>query len=80
MIGQGSFAKVYKGMNIFTSKLSLILDEIVAIKVMEMKHIEDKRLYGLLETEIEILKSLNHPNILRCYDILITDNNCYIVT
>ena len=57
MIGQGSFAKVYKGMNIFTSKLSLILDEIVAIKVMEMKHIEDKRLYGLLETEIEILKS-----------------------
>lgn len=29
---------------------------------------------------MEIIKSLKHPNILRCYDILITDNNCYIVT
>ena len=40
----------------------------------------ENKLYGLVEAEMEIIKSLKHPNILQCYDILITDNNCYIVT
>jgi serine/threonine protein kinase len=34
----------------------------------------------MLESEITILKSIDHPNIIRCYDVYLTVNNCYIVT
>lgn len=27
-----------------------------------------------------ILKELNHPNVIRCYDVFTSKNNCYIVT
>ena len=29
---------------------------------------------------MEALKTLKHPNILRCYDVFTTANNCYIIT
>jgi serine/threonine protein kinase len=34
----------------------------------------------MLEGEIEALKKLSHPNILKCHDIFSTTNNCYIIT
>lgn len=34
----------------------------------------------MLESEVSILKQLNHPNVIRCYDVFVTSNNCYIVT
>jgi len=29
---------------------------------------------------MEIFKTLRHSNILKCYDVLITDNNCYVIS
>lgn len=29
---------------------------------------------------MRVLRKLNHPNVLKCLDILITKNNVYIVT
>lgn len=34
----------------------------------------------MLDCEVEALKTLKHPNILRCYDVYSTANNCYIIT
>ena len=34
----------------------------------------------MLEGEIDALKKLNHTNIMKCYDIYNTVNNCYIIT
>jgi serine/threonine-protein kinase ULK/ATG1 len=33
----------------------------------------------MLQSEIQAIKTLHHPNILRCYDVFSTTNNCYIV-
>ena len=37
-------------------------------------------MHELLESEIGIIKSIAHPNLLYCEDVFITINNCYIVT
>ena len=37
LIGKGSFAKVYKGINSLTSTYKLSIDEQVAIKVIEQQ-------------------------------------------
>lgn len=34
----------------------------------------------MLFSEISIITKLKHPNILRCYDVYSTVNNCYIIT
>jgi serine/threonine-protein kinase ULK/ATG1 len=34
----------------------------------------------MLEGEIDALRKLNHVNILKCFDIYSTKNNCYIIT
>lgn len=34
----------------------------------------------LLEQEIQILLTLDHPNIIKCYDILKTSEYCYCFT
>ena len=34
----------------------------------------------MLEGEIEALKKLSHINIMKCFDIYSTQNNCYIIT
>jgi serine/threonine-protein kinase ULK/ATG1 len=34
----------------------------------------------MLDSELECIKSLNHVNLLKCYDTFTTLNNCYIIT
>lgn len=50
------------------------------MKVVELSSLKTTTLINLLRSEIEILRTLNHPNVLRCYDIISSANNCYIVT
>jgi serine/threonine protein kinase len=33
----------------------------------------------MLQSEIQAIRTLSHPNILRCYDVFTTVNNCYII-
>lgn len=34
----------------------------------------------MLESEVTIVKTLDHPNVIKCHDVFITPNNCYIIT
>jgi cell cycle serine/threonine-protein kinase CDC5/MSD2 len=52
----------------------------VAIKVVEMSSIKTPALMDLLYSEIDIVKTLRHPNILRCHEVFTSANNCYIIT
>ena len=59
---------------------SLTADETVAIKVIELKSLKDQVTKDLLQTELECIKKINHPNLLKYIDSYETINNCYIVT
>jgi serine/threonine protein kinase len=52
----------------------------VAIKVIDIKSFKDRAGRQMLEGEIDALRKLNHVNILKCFDIYSTKNNCYIIT
>lgn len=52
-IGQGNFSKVYKGFHQLTSTLFLnLLDEQVAIKIVELSSVKSAKLQELLFSEI----------------------------
>ena len=61
-IGEGSFGKVYKGRRKYTG-------QIVAIKFISKKGKSKKELRNLRQ-EIDILRELNHPNIILMLDFL----------
>lgn len=48
--------------------------------MIDLSSLKSQPLRTLLHNEIAVLKVVRHPNILRCYDILTSNNNCYIVT
>lgn len=56
------------------------LDEVVAIKIIELNSLKSKKLEELLFSEIDILKKLKHPNILNCHEVFTSNRNCYIIT
>ena len=61
-IGEGTFGKVKLGIHIPT-------DEQVAIKILEKDKIQDKEDLDRISREINFLKKLNHPNIIKIYDV-----------
>ena len=61
-IGEGTFGKVKLGIHIPT-------EEQVAIKILEKDRIQDKEDLARISREINILKKLNHPNIIKIYDV-----------
>ena len=67
-IGEGTFGKVKLGIHIPT-------EEQVAIKILEKDRIQDKEDLARISREINILKKLNHPNIIKIYDVSL----CYLI-
>ena len=71
-LGSGSYGSVYKAKN-------LIMDNIVAIKAIEK--VQDNMVDDLeIKNEIDILKSLSHPNIVKIYEFFDTALYYYLVT
>jgi serine/threonine protein kinase len=71
-IGEGSFGKVYLCKNVLTEK-------IYAVKSLNLKKIEEKKsLKDKLVRELKITAKISHPNIVKFYDLLRTQNNFYI--
>ena len=70
LLGKGSFGKVIKS-------LDLKLNKEVAIKIINKYNNEQQ--YDLFREEIKILKTINHPNIVKLYDYYETNKNIYII-
>ena len=71
-IGSGPLGLVYKAKNIY-------LKNIVAIKVIK-KSKDSKDDETEIKKQINILKKLNHPNIVKIYEFYITDNYYQLIT
>lgn len=52
----------------------------MAVKVVDLNSIKTAALRSLLQSEIDVLKIVKHPNILQSIDIFTSNNNCYIIT
>jgi serine/threonine-protein kinase ULK/ATG1 len=72
-IGEGSYGEVY-----LTSKKNS--KEIFATKKVEKQKIMSEKLRQYFLNEIEILKKLNHPNIMQLIEIKSSHNNIYLIT
>ena len=70
-IGEGTFGKVKLAVHKLTQ-------EQVAIKILEKSKIKSKNDLERIEKEIKYMKKLNHPNIVKIYEIFENDDNYYI--
>ncbi|XP_068600429.1 serine/threonine-protein kinase 36 [Brachionichthys hirsutus] len=71
-VGAGCFGRVYKGRKKMTG-------QVVALKFIPKKGISEKELRSL-KKEMEILRGLQHPNIVKLYDSFETEEKVVIVT
>ncbi|RLN51451.1 hypothetical protein BBJ29_009840 [Phytophthora kernoviae] len=70
-LGSGSFAVVYKGYH-KTSKVP------VAIKALSLNKLNGKLLANL-EMEIAIMRQIDHPNVVKLYEIKKTEKHMYLI-
>ncbi len=68
-IGEGSFGKVYRALHKDTGKLR-------AIKMLYKKQMANK---ADIMTEIENLKKLDHPNVIKLYEYFETKSKLFLV-
>lgn len=73
LLGEGNFGKVYLGTKINSNK-------ILAIKQLDRQKIDYSIHFKYMINEINILSSLNHPNILKFDSWAISENHYYIAT
>lgn len=71
-IGRGSFANVYKGINLQTRTP-------VAVKSVVRSLLKNKKLLENLEIEISILKDLKHPHIVELLDYQQTETHFHLI-
>lgn len=64
----------------YYNHIVFILDEIVAIKAIDMKGVKDSISREMLDCEIEALRTIKHDNVLKCYDVVRESSHTYIVT
>ncbi|XP_070839243.1 serine/threonine-protein kinase 36 [Chaetodon trifascialis] len=72
LVGEGSFGRVYKGRRRFTG-------QVVALKFMPKVGRSEKELQNL-KREIEIMRGLQHPNIVQLFDSFETETEVVVVT
>ena len=70
-LGEGAFSVVYQAINLTTN-------EKVAIKVIKKYQLDEKQRNSVLK-EVNIMKQLNHPNIVKLIEFIENDNYYYIV-
>lgn len=71
-IGKGTFGKVKLGTHTLTG-------EKVAVKILEKDRIKDSSDIERVSREIKILKQVNHPNIVKLYEIIETPKQLYLI-
>ncbi|KAF9007012.1 hypothetical protein BDQ17DRAFT_1389151 [Cyathus striatus] len=71
-LGEGEFGKVKLG-------LHSQWGEEVAVKLIRRGNVDNSTRMSKVEREIEVLRSLKHPNIVRLYDVIETDKYIGII-
>ncbi|XP_010259770.1 PREDICTED: CBL-interacting serine/threonine-protein kinase 21 [Nelumbo nucifera] len=71
-IGQGTFAKVKLALDTSTGQY-------VAVKIIDKKMVMQYKLMDQVKREISTMRLLNHPNIVRIYEVIATKTKIYIV-
>eukprot|EP01102_Stenamoeba_stenopodia_P012507 TRINITY_DN3966_c0_g1_i1.p1 TRINITY_DN3966_c0_g1~~TRINITY_DN3966_c0_g1_i1.p1 ORF type:complete len:636 (+),score=125.14 TRINITY_DN3966_c0_g1_i1:69-1976(+) len=71
VLGKGSFASVYKGINTITK-------EIVAIKAIDVERITKTNNRKQLDQEVAVMKGMKHENILELYDVYPSPKGDYL--
>ena len=72
LLGCGAFAKVYHARDVRTGQS-------VAIKIINKKKIVGTSLMSNIKREISIMRKLNHPNIVKLYEVLASKTKIYFV-
>jgi serine/threonine protein kinase len=73
-IGKGAFGEVVLARNSTRLSMSESTDVLYAVKIISKSHVKKKPfLQKYIDQEIEIMKKLNHPNIVR-YEYEFTSN------
>mmetsp|Transcript_20354 Transcript_20354/g.23463 ORF Transcript_20354/g.23463 Transcript_20354/m.23463 type:complete len:443 (+) Transcript_20354:202-1530(+) len=70
-LGSGSFSKVKLGVDDQGNQY--------AVKIIDKEQLIREHMEEQLKREISIMRMLNHPNIVKLYDVLQTQNNIYLV-
>ncbi|CAK71371.1 unnamed protein product (macronuclear) [Paramecium tetraurelia] len=70
-IGQGTFSKVCQAIN-------QVIGHEAAVKVLEKKCINQEGDVERVKREIQILKVLHHPQIVKLYEVIETENHIYL--
>lgn len=72
LLGQGTFAKVYLAKNLKSGQT-------VAIKVFDKERVFKAGLTEQIKREISVMKMVNHPNIIKLYEVMATKKKIYFV-
>ncbi|KAF8677045.1 hypothetical protein HU200_046503 [Digitaria exilis] len=73
LLGKGSFAKVYHALHLETG-------EQVAIKIMDKVHLsKSNALQKQVMREIDIMRRVRHPNIVRIHEVMATKRSIFVV-
>ncbi|XP_047174097.1 CBL-interacting serine/threonine-protein kinase 9-like [Vigna umbellata] len=71
-IGEGSFAKVKFAKNVENGNH-------VAIKILDRSHVLSHKMTEQLKKEISAMKMINHPNVVKIYEVMASKTKIYIV-
>ncbi|KAG6595559.1 CBL-interacting serine/threonine-protein kinase 14, partial [Cucurbita argyrosperma subsp. sororia] len=72
LLGRGAFAKVYHGRNVHTGQS-------VAIKAVNKLKVLNGGFTAHVKREIDIMRRLRHPNVVRLFEVLATKTKIYFV-
>ena len=79
LLGKGAFGKVFESKNpIFNNKVAMKIIDKNKIQIDDTNEI-GKNENDYIRSEINILKKLSHPNIVRIYEFYETDNYFYLI-
>lgn len=72
LVGVGGMANVYRGVDEKTGNA-------IAVKVLKEEFLDNEELVRRFKNESKAISILNHPNIVKVYDVSVTDKLQYIV-
>ncbi len=72
LVGRGGMANVYRGQDTRTGNA-------IAVKVLKEEFLDNGELVRRFKNESKAISILDHPNIVRVYDVSVTDKLQYIV-